>query len=324
MTHTTDHNAAPHVPVMLQEVLTALSPCDGGIYVDGTFGAGGYTRAILDSAACTVCAIDRDPDAIRRAQDMATGLNGRLLPLHGCFGDMQTLVNGAGHAQVDGIVLDIGVSSMQLDEAGRGFSFRHDGPLDMRMSQNGQSAGDFVNTADEKTLADVIYTYGEEHAARRIARRIIEARQEKMLKTTQDLAAVVHDVLPMHGGIKTDTATKTFQAIRIYINDELGELDRALDAALHLLRPEGRLVVVSFHSLEDRRVKNFLKTHSGRTPQVSRHMPMQSDIAPAPLRMEKNSGIAASETEIAANPRARSARLRYAIRTDAPPGAAHA
>lgn len=296
---------------MLDEVLQSLQPRDGAVYVDGTFGAGGYTRAILEAADCTVYAIDRDPAAFERAEKMAAEFPGRLLPLHGCFGNIADLLATKDVHEVDGIVLDIGVSSIQLSTPERGFSFQHDGPLDMRMSLAGESAADVANTADEKDLADIIFNYGEERASRRIAKSIIEARP---LKTTQDLVRAVHKVLPMHGGHKTDTATRTFQALRIFVNDELGELDRALNAAEKLLVPGGRLVVVSFHSLEDWRVKNFLREKSGRAPNASRHMPVtiRDDST---FTLEAASGLKPSEQEIAENPRARSARLRYAIRT---------
>jgi 16S rRNA (cytosine1402-N4)-methyltransferase len=320
---------AGHIPVMLAEVLQTLAPKDGGIYVDGTFGAGGYTRAILNAADCTVYAIDRDPEAYARALVLAKEFPGRLMPLHGRFGSLADLLAAAGVPAIDGLVLDLGVSSLQLSTPARGFSFLHDGPLDMRMEKTGQSAADVVNTASEKEIADILFTYGEERAARRIAKKIVALRAEKPLETTRDLAKAIHDVLPMHGGLKTDTATRSFQALRIHVNDELGELERALDAATLLLKPEGRLVIVSFHSLEDWRVKNFLKEKSGRTPNVSRHMPLPAETAPALYTLEKNSGLAPAAAETKANPRARSARLRYAVRTAQPAtapagGAAHA
>jgi 16S rRNA (cytosine1402-N4)-methyltransferase len=305
-----------HIPVMLTEVLSTLQPRDKGVYVDGTFGAGGYSRAILDAADCTVYAIDRDPEAFARAEKMAAEFEGRLIPLRGCFGSMRDILGSAGISRVDGIVLDIGVSSIQLSTPERGFSFQSDGPLDMRMSKEGDSAADIVNTFPEKDIADILFHYGEERASRRIAKKIIAARAEKKISTTKDLAALVHDVLPMHGGIKTDTATKTFQALRIYVNDELGELDRALTAAEQLLLPGGRLVVVTFHSLEDRRVKNFMKDRAGKTASASRHLPIAQATAATTFLLEKNSDLAPSPAEIALNPCARSARLRYAIRTE--------
>lgn len=307
-----------HIPVMLGEVLDALEPKNGGVYVDGTFGAGGYTRAILDAADCTVHAIDRDPEAHARAIALARHYPGRLIPHHGRFGSVAEILTSAGVAHIDGFVLDLGVSSIQLSTPQRGFSFQADGPLDMRMSNAGLSAKDVVNEASEAELADIIYTYGEERASRRIAKRIVMARAEKPIETTRELAKLIHDVLPMHGGLKTDTATRTFQALRIYVNDELGELERALAAAEQLLAPEGRLVVVSFHSLEDWRVKNFLKIRSGKAPGGSRHLPVAPKEESPSFFVEKNQGIGPSDEEIARNPRSRSARLRCGIRTDAP------
>ena len=300
---------------MLREVLTALAPKDGGVYVDGTFGAGGYTRAILEAADCTVYAIDRDPEAFARAAAMQRDFAGRLVPLHGCFGSVAELLASAGVEKIDGLVLDLGVSSIQLATPERGFSFQHDGPLDMRMSLDGLSAKDVVNKFAEKELADIIYTYGEERASRQIAKRIIAARP---LSTTLDLVKAVHSVLPMHGGLKTDTATRTFQALRIFVNDELGELEKALTAAEELLNEDGRLVVVSFHSLEDWRMKNFLKEKSGRSSNVSRHLPDRADKRLPSFSLEENNGLKPQGDEIAANPRSRSARLRYGIRTSAP------
>ena len=308
-----------HIPVMLGEVLDALAPKDGGVYVDGTFGAGGYARAILDAANCTLHAIDRDPEAYARAVAMARDYPGRLVPHHGRFGSVAAILSSAGIAHIDGLVLDLGVSSIQLSTAARGFSFQSDGPLDMRMSASGTSAKDVVNSASEEDLADIIFTYGEERASRRIAKHIVAARREKPIETTRDLARLIHDVLPMHGGLKSDTATRTFQALRIYVNDELGELETALSAAEHLLAPQGRLVVVSFHSLEDWRVKNFLKIRSGRMPNTSRHLPVAVKEEPASFAVDRNQGVAPSDAEVARNPRSRSARLRLGIRTDAKP-----
>jgi 16S rRNA (cytosine1402-N4)-methyltransferase len=311
-------SSSVHIPVMLGEVLQALQPQDGGIYVDGTFGAGGYTCAILKSADCTVYAVDRDPEAYARAVAMAKDFSGRLIPLHGCFGRLRELLAQAGVAHVHGIVLDIGVSSIQLSTPARGFSFQADGPLDMRMSKEGQSAADIVNTADEKNLADILFNYGEERASRQIARKIILARALAPVKTTLQLADIVHSVLPQHKGLKTDTATKTFQALRICVNDELGELENALAAAERLLLPDGRLVVVSFHSLEDWRVKNFFKERAGKLGNNSRHLPSAPEGPAATFRLEESNGLKASAAEVEANPRSRSARLRYGIRTAAP------
>ncbi len=303
---------------MLEEVLGALRPEDDGVYVDGTFGAGGYTRAILEAAACTVYAIDRDPEAYARAVSMAKDFKGRLVPLHGCFGDMIELLKTQGVAQVDGIVLDIGVSSIQLATAERGFSFQKDGPLDMRMSKEGPSAADIVNTASEKEIAHIIFTYGEERASRQIAKRIVAARANAPIKTTLQLADIIHSVLPQKPQLRTDTATKTFQALRIHVNDELGELERALDAAEELLAPQGRLVVVTFHSLEDWCVKNFFKERAGATGNNSRHLPERPDAQPPTFTVVETGGRKASSAETDINPRARSARLRYGIRTEAP------
>lgn len=310
-----------HVPVMLDEVLEHLKPRDGGVYVDATFGTGGYTRALLQAAACTVYAIDRDPAAIKHAQQLAAEYPKRLILCEGCFGDVKELLAAHGVAHIDGIVLDLGVSSPQLDEAHRGFSFRQDGPLDMRMSAAGPSAADLVNTMAEEDLANIIFDYGDERASRRIARRIIAARTEAPITTTRQLAKIIHDVLPMHGGMKTDTATRTFQALRIAVNDELGELDRALLSSLDILAPQGRCVVVSFHSLEDGRVKKFFKQHSGDIAAPSRHLPQmapsRTPIQP-PLHLPVGKPVAASPRETDENPRARSARLRVAERTSAP------
>lgn len=311
------HSSQGHIPVMLKEVLHALQPRAGAVYVDGTFGAGGYTRAMLEAADCTVYAIDRDPEAYARAVHMAKDFEGRLIPLHGCFGDIAQLLSTIGVTRIDGLVLDIGVSSIQLATASRGFSFRMEGPLDMRMSKEGTSAADIVNRMDEKELADIIFQYGEERASRQIAKKIVVARAAAPIETTSQLADIVHSVLPPHPRLKTDTATKTFQALRIHVNDELGELERALQAAEQLLMPEGRLVVVSFHSLEDWRVKNFLKERAGKLGNNSRHLPAATAGPEATFIIEKSNGLQASEEEVDINPRSRSARLRYGIRTRA-------
>lgn len=308
--------AGQHVPVMLAEVIDCLQVEDGGLYVDGTFGGGGYTRAMLDRADCRVIAIDRDPDAIARAKKLQQTYGARLTVIEGCFGDVAALLQTAGVARVDGFVLDLGVSSMQLDQRERGFSFREEGPLDMRMSRSGLSAADVVNTMSEGDIADILYNFGDEKASRRIAKRIVAARTEKPITTTADLARIIHSVLPMHGGMKTDTATRSFQAIRIYVNDELGELDRALLSASAILKTEGRLVIVSFHSLEDGRVKKFFRDMSGNAPQGSRHLPPATGMASAPLfRLSGKGVLSPSDAECAANPRSRSARLRFGIYT---------
>lgn len=291
---------------MLPEVIESLSPVDGGIYVDGTFGAGGYARAILDAADCTVVAIDRDPDAQKRADAMNED---RLIFLRGCFGDVENLLREAGIGKVDGFVLDLGVSSFQLDEAQRGFSFRFDAPLDMRMDpENGQSAADVVNGADEKELADLIYQYGEERKSRRIAHKIVELRREKPIRTTLELAEIVRSCLPRarHGDI--DPATRTFQALRIAVNDELGELERALNAAENILKPGGRMVVVSFHSLEDGLVKRFFRSKTGGEA-VSRYQP-QTQSSSQLFEPLTRKAVKPSDAEISENARSRSARLR--------------
>jgi 16S rRNA (cytosine1402-N4)-methyltransferase len=312
---------APHRAVLLTEVIEALSPRDGAIYVDGTFGAGGYSRALLEAARCTVWAIDRDPDAVKGAAPLLDRYAGRLHIVQGRFGDMFELLSARGIDAVQGVALDLGVSSMQLDQAERGFSFRFEGPLDMRMERAGQSAADLVNALAERPLADLIFTFGEEKKARRIAKAIVAARALAPISTTQHLAEIVRRAIgPAHDRI--DPATRTFQALRIAVNDELGEIDRGLAAAERLLAPGGRLAVVSFHSLEDRRVKQFLRERAGRNPKASRHLPMQSaDIKPT-LRLIAPGGIEPGPDEIRTNPRARSARLRIAERTDAPMEAA--
>ncbi|KIU27972.1 16S rRNA methyltransferase [Sphingomonas melonis] len=297
---------APHIPVLLDEVVAALAPAPGEVMVDATFGAGGYTRAILKTGA-TVIAFDRDPDAIREGR--AAGIEGLTL-VHSDFSAMEAAID----APVDGLTMDIGVSSMQLDQAERGFSFQSDGPLDMRMAQDGPSAADFLNTADEEAIADVLYQYGDEPKSRRVARAIVAARP---LTRTGELAAVVRKALGHRPHDKKDPATRTFQAIRIHVNRELGELADGLAAAERLLKPGGRLAVVTFHSLEDRMVKRFLRERSGNTPGGSRHLP-QAGATRAPSFATVGRGIRAGEAELARNPRARSATLRTAIRTAAP------
>lgn len=311
--------AAPafsHVPVLRDAVVTALKPRAGGIYVDGTFGAGGYSRAILDAAACTVWGIDRDPGAAARGRAMADEFGGRLTVLEGRFGDMDRLLAEAGVGPVDGVALDLGVSSMQIDDAARGFSFLRDGPLDMRMEQHGPSAADLVNTLAEGELADIVFKLGEERHARRVARAIVAARQDKPFERTGELAEVVRRVVPRSkDGI--DPATRTFQALRLEVNDELGELRRGLAAAERRLAPGGRLAVVTFHSLEDRAVKEFLKERSGAAPRPSRHAPAPAGGPEPSFTLLGRKPVEPDAAEIAANPRARSAKLRAAERTQA-------
>ena len=308
---------ASHIPVMLDGVLEALAPRSGAVYVDGTFGAGGYSRALLEAADCTVWGIDRDPLAVKNGTRMAADFPSRLTVLKGCYGDIADLLAGAGVAQIDGLALDIGVSSMQIDDPVRGFSFREDGPLDMRMGNDGQTAADVVNELAERELADIIYQYGEERASRRIARAIVQLRARTTITRTAQLANLVRAVVSKsQDGI--DPATRTFQALRIYVNDELSELDRGLEAAEALLGPGGRLAVVSFHSLEDRRVKSFLRARSGNAAGPSRHMPIDAVVAGAPtFQLIKRGAVKPTAVEMRSNPRARSARLRWAVRTDA-------
>ena len=303
---------APHLPVLIDEVLAGLAVQSGETHVDGTFGAGGYTRALLDAGAGRVIAFDRDPDAI--AEGPALVPDDRLTLIHETFGKMDEALAERDLSPVDGVTLDIGVSSMQLDRAERGFAFSKDGPLDMRMSQAGMSAADFVNEADEAEITRVLKEYGEEPRARRVASAIVAARP---LTRTAELAAVVRKALGYYQGMKSDPATRTFQAIRIHLNAELDELEAGLVAAERVLRPGGRIAVVTFHSLEDRIVKRFLKSRSGATPAGSRHRPIAAN-APTPRFSTVATPISPSEAELARNPRARSARLRTAVRTDAP------
>ena len=315
---TRDSESRPHIPVLLTEVVQTLTPQDGDIMVDGTFGAGGYSLALLERAGIRVFGIDRDPSAIAAGLRLPQAADGRLSVIEGRYGDMDLLLPQAGITRVDGIALDIGVSSMQIDQAERGFSFAKDGPLDMRMEQSGPSAADVVNTASEAELADIIYHLGEEKYARRVARAIVAARLDTPFTRTLQLANVIRGAVRKSGdGI--DPSTRTFQALRIHVNDELGELERGLEAAERLLAPGGRLAVVTFHSLEDRVVKTFLKKRSGDMPAPSRHLPAQA-AGPAPtFSLISRKAIAPSDAECRANPRARSAKLRAALRTDAAP-----
>jgi 16S rRNA (cytosine1402-N4)-methyltransferase len=310
--------------VLLAPVLEALAPRDGGLYLDGTFGAGGYTGAILDMPGTRVIALDRDPTAIRAGTPLAERAGGRLTLREACFGSLDTVAAAAGLPELDGVVLDIGVSSMQLDEEARGFSFRADGPLDMRMERRGPSAADLVNTADEETLANILYYFGEERASRRIARAIVHDRAIMPFTRTLPLAEMIARVVPQKGARDIHPATRSFQALRIAVNDELGELLSGLMAAERALKPGGRLVVVTFHSLEDRIVKRFLASRSGRggTEVRSRHLPMEPETAVPSFTLEARQPVVADEAELDANPRSRSAKLRAAIRTEAAPMAA--
>ena len=304
----------PHIPVLLNEVVESIAPKDGEVYVDGTFGAGGYTRAVLDAADCTVYAIDRDPDAIREGQKLVDAYKGRLHLLHGTFGEMAELVRGEGVDFVDGVMLDIGVSSMQIDRAERGFSFQKDGALDMRMSKNGLSAADVLNTFGEREIADIIYKYGEERFSRRIAAAVVEQRKTAPFKTTLEFADLIRRTVP-HKREDIDPATRSFQALRIYVNDELGQLESGLSAAHNLLKAGGRMAIVSFHSLEDRIVKTFMQEKSGKTANPSRYMPVVEKQA-ATLKTITKKPILPTESETKFNPRARSARLRVAEKTE--------
>ncbi len=330
--HPTDifASARGHIPVMLDEVLDALALGEGAVLVDATFGGGGYSRAILEAANCTVWGIDRDPDAVARARDLEAKYEGRLRVLHGNFSEMEHLLGREGIEEVQGITLDLGVSSFQLDNPARGFSFRFDGPLDMRMdgpdAAAGPSAADIVNSLEEEALADVLFNFGDERKSRRIARAIVAARKSKSITGTLELAGIIGGAIGRSGrqAQKIHPATRSFQALRIYVNDELGELDKVLSAAERLLASRGRLAVVSFHSLEDRKVKNFFRQRSGRIAVESRHAPSAARDVPerapeATLVPLYRRARRPSSTEVAANPRARSAHLRAAERTSAPP-----
>ncbi len=309
---------SPHRPVMVNEVRAALMPADGELYVDGTFGAGGYARAFLEAADCRVIGIDRDPTAVARGRELARNYDGRLAVIEGRFSDMERLLAGEGVTAIDGVAFDLGVSSMQLDRAERGFSFRFDGPLDMRMGNDGPTAADVINGEDESDLADIIYEFGEERFSRRIARAIVEARGVQPISRTLELAAIVESVIPVRGDQRIHPATRTFQALRIHVNAELEEIEAGLRAAERLLRPDGRLAVVAFHSLEDRVVKRFLAQRAGKAGSASRHMPELAAGPASTFRLPPGGAQTPGDEEVAANPRARSARLRSARRTDVP------
>lgn len=308
----------PHIPVLMAEALEALALKPGGRYLDGTFGAGGYSRALLErEPQATLLALDRDPSAIASGADLVLAMRGRLTLAEARFGALADEAERFKMTPLDGVVLDIGVSSMQLDQAQRGFSFRFDGPLDMRMEAVGQSAAELVNEADEGVLANIIYHYGEERRSRAVARAIVEARRKAPIATTKQLADLVAGIVRGEPG-GAHPATRTFQGLRIAVNDELCELVRALHAAEAVLAPGGRLSVVTFHSLEDRIVKQFFAERSGRAPAGSRHAPAMAQQQ-ATFKLVTKGPVAPSDAETRANPRARSAKLRAAERTAAPP-----
>lgn len=307
-----------HQPVMLDEVISTLAPKVDGYYIDATFGNGGYSRAILEAAPCHLMAIDQDPDAIERGQSLVTEFAPRFTLAHGRFSQMKDLVHDAQDNQMqkglDGIVFDLGVCSTQLDQAERGFSFQKDGPLDMRMSQEGRDASEVVNHASEKDIADILYNYGDERASRRIARAIVKARTEAPITRTLQLADIIRSVMPRPKPGQSDSATRSFQALRIYINQEVAEIEEALEAAQALLKPEGVLVVVTFHSLEDRIVKQFMAKRGGKVARPSRHLP-EVEEAPQYFTILHRKPLLPRANEIEHNPRSRSAKLRAATRT---------
>jgi 16S rRNA (cytosine1402-N4)-methyltransferase len=298
----------PHIPVLIRPLIAAVSPVSG-VWLDGTFGNGGYTRALLAAGADKVIAVDRDPLAFQMAAGWVADYGDRIVMQEGVFSQLDTYAQ-----DLDGVVLDLGVSSMQLDLAERGFSFMRDGPLDMRMSQSGLSAADLCNDAEEAELADIIYLYGEERASRRIAKAILAARP---LTTTGQLAKIVESCLPRAKPNQSHPATRTFQALRIAVNNEYGELAMGLMAAERALKPGGQLAVVTFHSVEDRMAKRFLQARSGNNANANRYAPETTQVTPA-FRIDKRKAIGPDDQELAENPRSRSAKLRVAIRTDAP------
>ncbi|MEL6450979.1 MAG: 16S rRNA (cytosine(1402)-N(4))-methyltransferase RsmH [Pseudomonadota bacterium] len=302
----------PHIPVLIDAILAQCAPI-AGTWLDGTFGAGGYTRALLDAGAARVIAVDRDPLAFDMAAGWAADYGDRLVMQPGVFSQLDQFAEG-----LDGVVLDLGVSSMQLDQAARGFSFMKDGPLDMRMSQDGPTAADIVNAAEEGVLADILFQYGEERASRRIARAIITARP---ITTTLELVGVIEKCLPRPKPGQSHPATRSFQALRIAVNNEYDELYQGLMAAERALRPGGKLAVVTFHSVEDRMVKRFLTARAGRQANANRYAPETAQQA-AQFTLKSRKAIGPDADEMAANPRSRSAKLRVAVRTEAPSGGA--
>ena len=309
-----------HYPVMLNEVLEAVNPQDGDVIVDGTFGAGGYTQGFLDEANCTVIAIDQDPAAVDRSRALKEKYGDRFIFARGRFGDAVNLVRKAGFSNIDAFVLDVGVSSMQIDQAERGFSFQKNGPLDMRMDtkDNEVTAQKLVMETPEEGLANIIYQYGQERKSRHIAHRICKVREEREIATTNDLSDIINSVVPRGPKDKINPATRTFQALRIAVNDELGELERGLLASEKLLKNDGRAVIVTFHSLEDSIVKRFFDDKSGRRSNKSRHLPdLQVEEQALPtFRVLKRKAIEASNDELQENPRSRSAKLRMAVRVN--------
>ena len=305
-----------HQPVMLPQVINALAPKDGDRIIDATFGNGGYTRSILNHADCFVAGIDRDPDAIARAQTEMQVFGNKFTVLEGSFSNIENLTANTPFSKPDAIVFDLGVCSTQLDQAERGFSFKNDGPLDMRMSKSGESAADIINTMPEKDLADIIYNYWDERASRRIARAINIKRKEAPLIRTFELAQIIRSVLPNPKKGQTDPATRTFQALRIYVNNEISELFDALLSSEKMLKEVGVLAVVSFHSIEDRIVKQFMRQRAGLSAQPSRHQPLQLEKEPT-FKLVPKRPISPETSEVKFNPRARSAKLRVAIRTSA-------
>ena len=307
-------NSAPHIPVLLRPLLAAVSPVSG-VWLDGTFGAGGYTRGLLDAGATRVIAVDRDPLAFEMARDWIDDFGDRITPQQGVFSKMDSYASG-----LDGVVLDLGVSSMQLDLAERGFSFMRDGPLDMRMSQDGPSAADLVNEQSAEDIANILFQYGEERASRRIAKAIVAERETAPFTSTLQLAKVIEGCLPRSKPGQSHPATRSFQAIRIAVNDEYGELFQGLMAAERALKPGGTLAVVTFHSVEDRMVKRFLTARSGGGGNANRFAPEQQRDAPQ-FTVKSRKAIGPDAQELEENPRSRSAKLRVAVRTDAPAGA---
>ena len=309
------NSETPHVPVLLAPILERISPVTG-VWLDGTFGAGGYARAILDAGAERLIGVDRDPEALERAAVWAGEYGDRLELVSGRFGDLDKI---AGAGTLDGVVLDIGVSSMQIDQAERGFSFMKDGPLDMRMEQSGPSAADIVNKAPEAVLADILFQFGEERASRKIAKAIVMDRKNKPFTTTRQLASMLERIMPRPKPGQPHAATRSFQALRIVVNDELGELARGLAAAEVALKEGGLLVVVTFHSLEDRMVKRFMQARSGAAPKGSRFAPIEASDEPSFSKVTRKA-VVGDASELEANPRARSAKLRIARRTGAVAG----